>query len=451
MSKFESSPLNRQFKKLKKSFPKLSSGKVVMGVSGGPDSMSLLYLLHRHQVDTIAVHCNYQLRGKSSDLDQALVEEICMLWGLECVSVRLNPDESKGENFQDWARNERYHIFQAIHKEYEADYIMTAHHEDDQLETIFQKILRGSGMISWRGMNLLEGLLMRPLLEISKNEIMKFVQEFNIPYRIDGSNEESTYARNFIRNQWFPELNRLFPGWKSNLLELTGRAEEYRVMADLILAQTMDSKGQLHRGRFLDLEDALKPVIMHRFIQKSGHAIEVSRGFLSNLSGLNELQTGKGFQISESIVLMRERESFVIHKVRLQTDSAVVIEQEDLNQKVLLYGLEWYIDSEFSVVDPSQLQLNYNKLLFPLTIRQWIAGDQLQPLGMEGTQNVADLLTNHKISATAKKHAKVVESFDGTVYAVIFPDRNKSGQLGVISDKVRCENDTKKTLTIGIK
>jgi len=451
MSKFESSPLNRQFKKLKKAYPNLSSGKVVAGISGGPDSMSLLYLLHRHNIETVVVHCNYQLREKSSDLDQNLVEEVCLLWELECVSVRLNPDESKGENFQDWARNERYHIFQAIKKEYDADYIMTAHHEDDQLETIFQKILRGSGVASWRGMSLLEGSLMRPLLKVSRSDIMMFVQDLNIPYRIDGSNEESTYARNFIRNQWFPELNRLFPGWKSNTLQLTDRADEYRMMTDILLAEVVDSLGQLNRDRFLELNEKLKPVILHRFIQKSGHQLEVSRGFLSNLAGLNELQTGKRLQISESIYLMRERESFVLHHERIETDSAVVIEEEDLDQTVSLYGFEWSIDNEFSAVDTSQIQLDYRKLLFPLTVRSWKAGDQLQPLGMKGTQNVADVLTNNKISATKKKNAKVVESFDGTVYAVIFPDRNKSGQLGVISEKVRCDNETKKTLTIVIK
>lgn len=451
MSKFESSPLNRQFKKHKKAYPNLSSGKVVAGVSGGPDSMALLYLLHRHSIDTVVVHCNYQLRGKSSDLDQKLVEEVCILWGLECVSVRLNPDESKGNNFQDWARNQRYQIFKDIQKEYKADYIMTAHHEDDQLETIFQKILRGSGVSSWRGMSPLEESLMRPLLDVSRSDIMVFVQDLNIPYRIDASNEESTYARNFIRNQWFPELNRLFPGWKSNILQLPNRADEYQIMADIILDHSLDSGGQLHRDRFLELDDRLKPALLHRFIQKSGHTIDVSKGFLSNLSGLSELQTGKGFQVTESIYLMRERESFILHQERNFKDSAVVIDQEDLEQRISLYGLDWYVDHEFTSVNPSQIQLDYRKLHFPLTIRTWKAGDQLQPLGMSGTKHVSDVLTNHKVSAATKKNAKVVESFDRTVYAVIFPDRIKNGRFGVISEKVRCDKETDKTLTIVIK
>jgi len=450
MNKFESSPLNWQFQKCKKAYPDLSSARVVVGVSGGPDSMSLLYLLHRHSVNTIVVHCNYQLRGKSSDLDQSLVEEICELWGLECVSVRLDPDESKGENFQDWARNERYRIFQSIQQENGADYILTAHHQDDQIETIFQKIVRGAGVSSWKGMSLLEGNLMRPLLKVSRSEIISFVQKFNIPYRIDGSNEESTYARNFIRNQWFPELNRLFPGWKSNMLLLPERAEEYKLMCDSILTQIEDKPDCLNRKRFLELDERLKSVIMHRFLQKSGDSIEPSRGFLSNLEGLNELQTGKGLQIAESIYLMRERDCFIIHRESPSSKPAFVIEESDLEKRCSFFGFYWVVDEDFTSVDSSVIQLDYRELHFPLTVREWKAGDQIQPLGMKGRQNVADLLTNYKVSASSKKKAKVVESFDGTVYAVIFPDRIKNGQFGVISEKVRCNEETKRTLTIAI-
>lgn len=450
MNKFELSPLNQHFKKCKKTYPELNSARVVIGVSGGPDSMALLYLLHRHSIEAIVVHCNYQLRGKPSELDQTLVEEICALWGMECVSVRLDSKESAGGNFQDWARKERYRIFQDIQKEYKAAYILTAHHEDDQIETIFQKILRGAGVGSWRGMSEIEGILMRPLLGVSRSEIMTFVQEFTIPYRIDGSNEESTYARNFIRNQWFPDLNRLFPGWKSNLLLLPERAQEYKVMSDWILTQISDRAGSLRRERFLELDELVKPVVLHRFIQMSGHSVDVSRGFLSNLNGLKELQTGKGIQVAESIYMMRERDRFILHQEELLADNALVLEEKEVKEVISLFGYNWFIDEQFASVDTSVIQLDYRKLSFPLTIRPWRAGDQIQPLGMKGSQNISDLLTNYKVSATLKKSAKLVESFDGTVYAVIFPGRINNGQYGVISEKVRCDDETARTLTIAI-
>ncbi|MEX0823570.1 MAG: tRNA lysidine(34) synthetase TilS, partial [Balneolaceae bacterium] len=170
MSKFESSSVVKSFKKhgeilLKKNNP------VVVGVSGGPDSMALLYILYRLAVPTVVVHCNYQLRGRASEADQDLVEQICILWEMECVAVRFDTMGEEGHNFQDWARDERYRIFRDIKKEADADYILTAHHRDDQIETIFQKILRGAGLAAWKGISVCEGDLYRPLLEVSKADI----------------------------------------------------------------------------------------------------------------------------------------------------------------------------------------------------------------------------------------------------------------------------------------
>ena len=144
--------------------------------------MAMLYLLHRFDIDTVVVHCNYQLRGGASDADQELVEDICMHWKMECVSLRFDSLKESDGNFQDWARSRRYQAFEDIKNEYTANLILTAHHQDDQLETILQKVLRGSGIASWKGMEMLEGDLFRPLLNVSKSQIMEFVQEANVPY-----------------------------------------------------------------------------------------------------------------------------------------------------------------------------------------------------------------------------------------------------------------------------
>lgn len=448
MSKFESSPLNLQFKKCKESYLDLNTDRVIAGVSGGPDSMALLYLLHRHNVDTVVVHCNYQLRGSSSDQDQTLVEEICALWGIECVSVRLDYGNSEGGNFQEWARNERYRIFHEIRIEYEADYILTAHHEDDQIETILQRMLRGSGFASWKGMSLLDGCLMRPLLSVTRSEIMAFVQDYNIPYRIDRTNEESTYARNFIRNHWFPDLNRLFPGWKSNLLLLSDRADEYRLLTDRLYEQLLDEPGRLSRKLFIQLDDLLKPVILHRFIQDSNLDADVSKSFLTNLEVLQSLQTGKGIQVTNSLFLTRDRDHYILTETGSSKEPIIELSEKNLDKGLTLDGLEFILDYQFRGIEESCLQLDAQKLQFPLVLRPWSAGDQLQPLGLGGTQNVADLLTNRKVSAASKKMAKVIESFDETVYAVIFPDNFENGHFGMISDLVRCDEKTTKTLTI---
>ncbi len=418
------------------------------GVSGGPDSMAMLYLLHRFDIPTVVIHCNYQLRGEASDKDQKLVEDICMHWNIECVSLRFDSTEESDGNFQDWARGRRYEAFRDIKEEFNADFILTAHHQDDQLETILQKILRGSGLASWKGMDMLDDDLFRPLLNVSKTEIMEFVQDFNVPYRIDRTNEESTYARNFIRNHWFPDLNRLFPGWKQNLQKVADRAEEFNVMSDLILKQVSETHNKLKRSDFLNIPKKLRAAILLRFIKENAPDVEISHGFLENLEDLDGLQSGGKLQLSERFFLYRDRDSF-----KMIEDS----DDEEIHQKIEKNQAEKSLhisDWKFSVTSVPEnysseiLHLDHQKIEYPLTIRTWKAGDSFQPLGMDGTQLVSDHLTNRKIPSSIKKKALVLETFDTTICAVIFPNYSNSAEMGTVSEKFRCTSATEKTLTI---
>ncbi len=454
MSKFELSRLNREFQAIKERFPGLFNGKMVLGVSGGADSMSLLYLLHRNQIDTVAVHCNYQVRGKSSDQDQQLVEEVCSLWNIDCVSVRLNPKESEGQNFQAWARDERYRIFREIKVTENANLILTAHHEDDQIETILQKMLRGSGIGSWKGMDLLDGDLLRPLLKVSKSEIMEFVQKYHVPYRIDSSNEESTYARNFIRNNWFPELNTLFPGWKENLMRIQDRSVEFEKMADQLLSYLTEGEYpdcRLKRKEFLQLDRALWPVVMHRYLQRIDSGLDISRGFLSHIQELENLQTGKSIQITDNTHLVRDRSFFVIEKSsdNFPIGSTEIIIDDSISESRTVFGeIEISAETWDQKIREHIIQLDYDKLKFPLTFRKWKEGDRIKPLGMKGSQLISDHLTNVKIPAVEKKGVKVLTSFDGIVYAVIFPTDFQDNKLGTIAETAKCDSQTKKILIL---
>lgn len=410
--------------------------------------MAMLYLLHRFDISTVVVHCNYQLRGEASDKDQKLVEEICMHWKIECVSLRFDSDVNSKGNFQDWARQRRYQAFQDIKKEYDADFILTAHHQDDQIETILQKILRGAGLTSWKGMKALEGDLFRPLLNVSKEEILAFVEEFNVPYRIDRTNEESTYARNFIRNHWFPDLNRLFPGWKKNLQKIPDRAEEFEAMADLILQQVSTEDQQLRRKEFLNLPRNIKAPILLRFLKNNALNIELSHGFLENLEDLRDIQSGGKLQISNGYFLYRDRELFKIVAPSEGRQINQKIEKHQVEKPFIISGWQFSVTPAPKSYSTRILHLDHEIIKYPLTIRRWKDGDTFQPLGMKGTQLVSDHLTNRKIPSSLKSEALVLESFDTTICAVIFPNYSKKAEVGTISEKFRCTSATKKSLTI---
>lgn len=434
---------------LKSNFQKEESLHLVAGVSGGPDSMTLLYILHRIGIQCTVVHCNYQLRGEFSEKDQELVEEIASMWGYECVSMRFDPDAA-GKNFQNWARNRRYQAFRDLKKELNADAIITAHHQDDQLETIIQKIMRGAGLTAWQGMKIWDGELFRPLLELSKAQILKYASENKIPYRLDSSNEESTYARNFLRNGWFPILDDLFPGWRENILKVPERAKEHQSLADALARSIGIDSTRIDREKLLSLDpEVQKPVLLH-ILKSMDEPVSVSSGTLINLNQLKSLQTGKKLQLNDNWSIFRDREHFVLQENEQVIRPEITLTRRELSNEKMLKGTlgielaHWdgHINEKF-------IQMDADMLEWPLIIRNWRDGDKINPLGMEGHQSVADLLTNRKISASEKSKTRVVESFDGNLCAVIFPEDPAGDQnTGLIADWTRCSSDTRTILQI---
>lgn len=449
MSKFELSPIVQQFQQEIKHRFADSNPHLICGVSGGVDSMALLYLLHRHNIKTTVIHCNYQMRGKESDADQELVEEMCIMWGINCISVKLTPEEAEGQNFQAWARDRRYQIFRDIMRETDADFIVTAHHCDDQLETILQKIFRGSGFSSWKGMQVLEGDLFRPLLSIQKDEVIEFAKENNVPFRDDESNETSKYARNFLRNEWIPQLNELFPGWQKNLLSVPNRAEEFDLLAEELLNQIRVDDKTLDREKFLSINKEVWPVLILHFLNDVLPNHSVTTGFLAQIEKMENLQTGSELVISNEYSLLRDRTRFVLRKRNSEKLAEISFEKKDLSrQKIEVENVEIYIKNWDQTILKQGLQLDTDSLRWPIKLRHWESADKIQPLGMKGSQLVAKLLANKKISALEKNRAKVLQSFDGKICAVIFPHVTKDGQIGVISEETKCTPTTETIVMI---
>lgn len=434
---------------LKTSFSGKEKVSIILGVSGGPDSMSLLYVFSRLKVDVTVVHCNYQLRGEDSNSDQKLVEDTASMWGYDAISARLDPSEAEGENFQKWARDKRYQIFRDLKDETGADAIATAHHQDDQLETIIQKILRGAGMTAWQGMQIWNEEFFRPMLEFSKAQILQFASGNHIPYRLDSSNEESTYARNFLRNGWFPILDDLFPGWRDNILKVPDRAKEHEALTNALIRSLLTDDHVILRERLNSLAPEVQKPIILQILKSIDPDIQISTGTLSNLEKLGSLQTGKKLQLSERLSLVRDRDRFIISEEDGEQVPVIEIKRNGIRHgKYTVHGLVLEEKKWKGDIDPSVLQLDADNLVWPLTLRNWEDGDEINPFGMEGTQKISDLLTNNKIAATKKSSAIVCESFDEKICAVIFPQNSGNKKPGTIANWARCNPDTKTMLVI---
>ena len=440
MNKSESSSIEKRVsEKLKEYFPQKPN--FVVGVSGGAVSMALLYILKKLDIHALVVHINYEMRGEESNKDQELVEQMSFEWGFECCSVRLNSKEISSGNFQNWAREQRYNIFNGFLTEIEADGIAVAHHKNDQVETIIQKLLRGSSPEAWKGMDDWNNEIFRPLLEFNKAEILKYCKENSIPFRTDSSNIDSKYSRNFLRNEFSQKMDKLFKGWQENVMKLQEYGSLNKKMLDLLAKDYFDDE-KLFIQPIKELDVILAQSLIKKFIEQ--FHIQISKGVLEQAYNLLSSQVGSELILSESVKLVRERESII------KVTGVVEFEEFQVSETEVLNGVsnnELVINISKSI--ESELYLDADRIKFPLLVRRWKAGDSIQPLGMKGTQKVSDHLTNRKVPAAIREKSLVLCDSDGTIYAIIF--EGNTTNRGTISELSKATDSTKRYLSITSK
>lgn len=445
MSKFASNTIEDSIESVFSLFPQ-KTPKVILGVSGGADSMALLHAFFKLKIDALVVHINYGMRGEESDLDQELVEGMCLEWGFECCSVKLESDKSAG-NFQQWAREERYRIFRELRDINKADCIAVAHHQDDQIETILQKLFRGSGAKTWQGMEVWNGELFRPFLSFSKTEILTYCNKEAIPFRVDESNLESGYARNFIRNNLEERLDRFFPGWRTNILGLAEKGN----LTDLAIQHILESmyvNQNLELLKFLQLNRELKLAVLKKFITNKDAQISMSKGKLFELLRIEEAQVGTSIPVSKSLFLVRDRR-FLTLKGQESKRITSKFGKKEAKKGLWLENCEISVSSE--IESPESLFIDAGLIKWPLSLRSWEDGDRFVPLGMKGSQKVSDHLTNRKIPSSKREKALILSDVDGTIYAIIFPLKAENGEIGTISEIIKSTEQTTEYLIINLK
>lgn len=434
--------------KVTKYFSDGLSPQFIVAVSGGVDSMCLLHIFNELDISVHVAHVNYQKRGEASDRDAELVKQKAEDWGFKAHIIKAPPLTASNQNFQQWARNFRYVFFRDLAEEYDADGIALAHHRDDQVETVLQKLFGGGGLSSWSGMDIWDGELFRPLLGVSRNQIEQYAEENNIPYRTDESNLENDFARNFLRNEWTQKLTDFFPGWQSNILRMIEESNNYEAALQWIADRIVVGKS-IHKSAFDDLADGLQRGLVLFLLKKRKPGIHLSQSNLHRVSELKNLQTGKRIELTSEFSIIRDRQNYVINCEQKESFRPRTIKKEELlDTTVSIRELDLVIESFDKPDLENGIFLDADKIGWPITLRCWQAGDRLQPLGMSGHQNVAEHLTNRKVSAADKTKVLVIESFEETICALIFPPIKKQSPQGTISELVKCDSDTNSCLRI---
>jgi tRNA(Ile)-lysidine synthase len=406
---------------------------VIVAVSGGLDSMTLLTVMHKAGFNIAAAHVNYGLRGEESDLDQKLVEEYCEKLFVACYTTKADPEEMRSGNLQQNAREFRYQFFDELVARHNAKYIAVAHHEDDQVETLLFKFIRGSYSFFPRGMKAIQGAVIRPFLHMRKSQIHDIALGYQVPWREDSSNAKSDYSRNKIRNEMIPIVDLMQPGFHEMLLKrnnLNAISEDYinsmlSMEVDAFLVAKESDIIVSDGWRRADGFDILRAAYILRYTDFTHQRAEE---FLHLLDG----KIGRKLE-SQNWEIFRERECTRLVRRR---DVAEVFIEISKNTSAIDYPKR--IRIETSAANENFLKskfvgvFDFDKLEFPLILRKWKEGDNIQPLGMTGRKKVSDILISEKVELSQKRKVLVLESNGEIVWV-----------LGMrISEKYKFTEDT---------
>jgi tRNA(Ile)-lysidine synthase len=400
---------------------------LLLALSGGKDSMALCSLLQDAGHTFSVAHGNFTLRGKEADTDEAFVIDYCKKHKIAYFHTKFNTTtyaKKKGISIQMAARELRYTWFNELIKEHDFDYLLTAHHANDNIETFFINLLRGSGTNGLKAILPKQGKLVRPLLFATQEEINAYVKQNKIPFREDSSNREDKYLRNYLRLHIIPAFKKLNPSFEQTL---TNEIEVLQ-QTNLILKKEVEKQ----RKKLLIKDgDSLK-ISIDKLIKTTASKLilfELIKDFGFNSSQANDVynalqsQSGKTFT-SDTHTLIKDRNSLIIKQKEEENNiSEFLIKEGDtkINHPVKLKIT--FLKGNINAIPkkdfiPNKAFLDADKITFPLILNKWKQGDKFMPLGMKGFKKLSDFFIAEKASLFDKQNQWIVRCNNNIVWMV---------------------------------
>lgn len=395
---------------LKSLVPDAVHAHYLLAVSGGKDSTALAHLFHYHQLNFEIAHCNFHLRDKESDQDEQFVRELADTMGKRLYVKQFNTLEAQqgsGKSVEMVARELRYEWFHSLCPE--ADYVVTAHHADDNAETLLLNLARGTGLKGLTGIPAHNGRILRPLLPFTSEEILQYLSENHIPFRTDQTNFSTQYHRNKIRHEVMPVLRDINPEITSTLCHNMAvfnqqyhfyLSEIQRNLSEIVIKK--DDELYIYCKKLLATNYA--ELLLYEALKEYNFTASQVKDMMKCLRGIS----GKVFLSSTHIVL-KDRE-FLIVKKRGEEEFPCTLCQNLEELEALGFEIEL-----LSLQQPPQfpapkhtIYIDADKMEFPVQVRAWEEGDTFFPFGMNGKQKVSDLFNNLKINRLKKKQIPIL-------------------------------------------
>ena len=417
-------------KKLKsnlKAFPDLKENdRVLVSVSGGVDSVTLLVLLNELDLfQLITVHINHKLR-QESDFDEKFVRDISRDLNIPFRSKSLDPkSKSRKQSLEEWGRKERYLFLKNTLKKDKGHWIMTAHHANDQAETILMNLSRKSGVAGLRGISKEKDKVLRPLLNFTKTDILNFSKEIGLLFQEDKTNNDNTIPRNFLRNNILDTWENKFPEVIRGISRSSKLFCEWSNGLDFMISKFIISELKVRDKRLEICHNLLKTmpnIVKIRLIQLITDSTnsQWSRHNMSMLlQFLEKNKSGDFYILSNGWRLLRDRDMIKVQSPPYHVSDKAVILNRDTPTNFNNYRYEINLQNNFEkrncnknceIVDWEKLK---NKTL---KLRLWKQGDAFQPLGMKGHQKISDFLINEKVDCIDKELQSVLTANEKIVW-----------------------------------
>jgi tRNA(Ile)-lysidine synthase len=432
----------------------LPGDTLLLAVSGGIDSVVLCEIFHLLNYRFAIAHCNFQLRGEESEKDEAFVRDLAKRYSVPVWVKKFETEIYAAQNkisIQVAARTLRYGWFNELletstaEKENRLNYIVTAHHSDDNIETVLMNFFKGTGITGMRGMLPKTGRLIRPLLFSAKKDLLAFAEAHQLAYREDSSNASDKYSRNYIRHQVVPLIEKLYPGAGENLIANINRFRDTEILYMQAIA--------VHKKRLLEYRNnevyipllkLLKTDPLASVVYEIAKDYDFSSAQAEEIISLLHADTGK-FILSATHRILKNRNWLIISPLQIQQSYISVIEKDTtqvlFEQGILrLHKKKAIINSGKPVfsTSPGIATFDLKDIRFPLLLRRWKTGDYFYPLGMAKKKKLSRFFIDQKLSLADKEKVWVLEMNKKIIWVVNYR----------IDDRFKITDSTKEIIQV---
>ncbi len=412
--------MEKAFKnEIKSQFPYLCNSKILLAVSGGVDSVVLTHLCKRAKLDLSLAHCNFNLRDKESKADEEFVANLAKELQAELFVENFDTVKYAKDNklsTQMAARELRYQWFEELRLKHRFDFILTAHHANDNLETFFINLIRGTGLEGLSGINVDSNYIIRPLLKFSRKEIEAFAIANTIEWKEDSTNASTKYLRNKIRHDLVPILEEMNPQFLDTFLKTQSHLKENEQLVEDYLSLLYPKiVEKTDYGYSLDINYLKKipnkAAVLYQLLKSFGFTE------WNDVYHLLDAQPGK-MVFSTSHRLVKDRDYLLLTEIDKTEDKIYEISKDE---DFVMLPMGTFSFLEVANIDEKVSNCIYvdpDKLEFPLKVRKWQQGDIFYPFGMKGKKKLSDFFKNKKLSLPQKENSWLLCSGEKIVWVV---------------------------------